>query len=125
MNLQEWQDEAYKLSEEKNLDLSETIDGQLFVPDYSPSEFIWALQLTREYNLTDNRYYLRQVEDCCCYYCKKSYKTKEIKRYDGEYAYCPFCGVDAVMPMVLSEEQLSLLGQIMFSPVRIISNRID
>lgn len=122
MNLQEWQDEAYKLSEEKDLDLSIHIVNRSFVPDYSPSEFIWALEITRKYgDLQTNNYYLKHATICVCYYCCKKYKTSKIK-FSGAYTWCPYCDTDSVIPLTLSDEkitlsddQIQLLHKIMFS----------
>ena len=122
MNLQEWQDEAWRLSEENNLDLSLHIKNLNFVPDYSPSEFIWGLKTCRKYcNLQTNNYYLKHATDCVCYYCCKKYKTNEIK-FVGSYTWCPYCNTDSVIPLTLSDEnmtlndeQIELLHKIMFS----------
>lgn len=48
-----------------------------------------------------NRSALEQVAECACYHCYKVYPSQEIKDYTDQNstAICPYCGIDAVLPV--------------------------
>lgn len=54
---------------------------------------------------------LEREEKCCCFYCTQSFDTGEIKEWTdkGLTALCPLCGIDAVLPGVLTDEDMQAM----------------
>ena len=50
----------------------------------------------------ENRPTIETSEICGCYYCRRTYKSQDVKEYvkdrNGETALCPRCGIDSVVP---------------------------
>lgn len=57
------------------------------------------------------------LEQCGCFYCLKTMAPGEITEWvdGGETPVCPHCGVDAVLPGVVSKETLASLHKRAFS----------
>ncbi len=50
---------------------------------------------------------VEQSGKCSCYYCLKVSDIQDIEEYAGDQsALCPHCGIDAVIPGVISHEVL-------------------
>lgn len=60
---------------------------------------------------THNRAALQQSDACSCYYCLSVYDAKELREWidGGTTALCGVCGVDAVIPGLVAEEELKVL----------------
>lgn len=57
------------------------------------------------------------LEQCGCFYCLKTIAPAEITEWvdGGETPICPHCGVDSVLPGVVSKETLASLHKRAFS----------
>ena len=49
----------------------------------------------------NNKTEIKNSEKCGCYYCKKIFKSSEVKKWlkdkNGETARCPYCSIDSVI----------------------------
>lgn len=66
-----------------------------------------------------NRSQLNLVEECACYACIKVFPVSDIKEWTDNWdfrnkveapqnehtAICPYCGIDAILPMNLEEDK--------------------
>jgi hypothetical protein len=55
-----------------------------------------------------NKNTLEMVKECSCYYCFKVFSPSEIKEWvdkEQDTAICPYCGIDAVIPVYLPEDK--------------------
>ena len=55
-----------------------------------------------------NRELISNVSECSCYYCLKTFGSSEIKEWtdkNDDTALCPYCSVDAVIPVYSEEEK--------------------
>lgn len=58
-----------------------------------------------------NKASLELTKQCCCYYCFKRFDVKEIKEYtdwEKDTAICPYCSIDAVLPIYSEEDVMNL-----------------
>ena len=55
---------------------------------------------------TNNKKLIERSDKCYCFHCKKTIDGNEIIRYltEEDTAFCPYCGVDAVIPDAIDEE---------------------
>lgn len=56
-----------------------------------------------------NKKKLETISTAGCYQCLKTFNSNQVKEFtdQGETALCPFCGIDAVLPMEnINEEYL-------------------
>lgn len=57
------------------------------------------LELAHKY-CTNNKEILKGNKVCGCFYCKKIFKSDEIKDYiddANDTALCPYCGIDSII----------------------------
>ena len=49
----------------------------------------------------NNKTNLKLANECACYYCLKSFNYENVKEWvdNNDTAICPFCSVDAVVPI--------------------------
>jgi len=63
-----------------------------------------------------NKEKLQKVSECACYYCYKVFSPSEIKEWvdvADDTALCPYCGIDAVLPIYEEgEKDLEFLTKI-------------
>jgi hypothetical protein len=55
-----------------------------------------------------NKSKLEKVVECACYHCIKVFKTSEIVEWtdkEKDTAICPYCSVDAVLPVCEETEK--------------------
>jgi hypothetical protein len=56
-----------------------------------------------------NRAEIENHSTCSCYFCLRSFLKEEVIEWvdKGETALCPHCGIDALIPGVVSSELLT------------------
>lgn len=56
-----------------------------------------------------NRAQIETCEKCSCYHCLEVFDPSEIQAWadlQSDTAICPYCDIDAVLPMEFSEDKL-------------------
>ncbi len=57
----------------------------------------------------ENEEFLQRYQNCICLYCGKTFIYKKIKEWindrNGKTAICPFCHVDAVVALEVSNKE--------------------
>lgn len=60
-----------------------------------------------------NHALIRAGGSCGCFYCLRTFDASRVQRFvdDGQTALCPFCGIDAVLPVQVDPIDANFLRQ--------------
>lgn len=55
---------------------------------------------------TNNKLALNNASECACIYCLRKYHPSLIVEWVEETAICPYCGIDAIVPNIINDDNL-------------------